>query len=282
MTSTRDPEAPKAGRASCCDASTIRLEPRTPGRARAHWTAGVVSTPVGEVPPLRTGLGPRDRLGTLMVRSGFGRSRYRVPPGLYAAGSPTSVSPVLLSANYKLSFDHLRSALGERDAWVLVLDTHGINVRCAAGKGTFGTTEVVRRVRACGLSRVVAHHKIAAPQLGAPGVAAHEVRQATGFHVVYGPVRAKDLPAFLDARMTATPEMGRVRFRLRDWLLRVPVELTTGARQAVAVAAALLALGGLSSRGFSLAALATMGVTSAGLALASYVAAQVLGPALLP
>jgi CO dehydrogenase/acetyl-CoA synthase delta subunit len=282
MTATCRSDAGKAGAASCCGTGPIRLEPRTLSPVRAHWTDGVVATAVGDVPRVRTRLGLRDRLGTLMVRSGFGRSRYRVAPGLYAAGSPTDASPVLLAANYKLSFDHLRRVLGGRDAWILVLDTHGINVWCAAGKGTFGTAELVRRVRGCGLSRVVTHHKVVAPQLGAPGIAAHEVRQATGFHVVYGPVRAKDLPAFLDARMTAEPEMRKVRFRLRDRLLLVPVELTMGVRFAVPVAAALLLLGGLGPRGFSLAGLATTGATSAALAVASYLTAQVLGPVLLP
>jgi len=226
MTPTCGPDAPKPGAVSCCGSSRIRLERPTPAKTDAPWVDGVHATAIGNVPRARTRLGFRDRLGTLMVRSGFGRSRYRVPPGLYAVGSPTSDSQVLLSANYKLSFDHLRRSLGGRDAWILVLDTHGINVWCAAGKGTFGTAEIVRRVRSCGLSRVVGHHKLVAPQLGAPGIAAHEVRQATGFHVVYGPVRAKDLPAFLDARMTAPPEMRRVSFRLRDRLLLVPVELT--------------------------------------------------------
>jgi hypothetical protein len=282
MTPTCSSEAEKAAAVSCCGTSPIRVEPRTLGPVRAKWTDGVVSTPAGDVPRVRTRLGLRDLGGTLMVRTGFGRSRYRVPPGLYAAGSPTGSSPVLLSANYKLSFDHLRRVLGGRDAWILVLDTHGINVWCAAGKGTFGTAEVVRRIFSCGLSRVVDHHKVVAPQLGAPGIAAHEVRQATGFHVVYGPVRAKDLPAFLDARMTAPPEMRRVRFRLRDRLLLVPVELTQNFRYMVPVAAALLLLGGLGPRGYSLARLATTGATSAALVVASYVTALVLGPALLP
>ena len=282
MTTSCGSDVQKAGGASCCGTTPIRLEPRTRGPVRVHWTDGVVATAVGDVPRARTRLGLRDHAGTLMVRSGFGRSRYRVSPGLYAVGSPTGASPVLLSANYKLSFDHLRSVLGGRDAWILVLDTQGINVWCAAGKGTFGTAEVVRRVRSCALSRLVTHHKIVAPQLGAPGVAAHEVRQATGFHVVYGPVRARDLPAFLDARMTAEPDMRKVRFRLADRLLLIPVELTMGVRLAVPVAAALLLLGGLGPRGFSLAGLATTGATSAGLAVASYLTAQVLGPVLLP
>ena len=243
---------------------------------------GVVPTVLGDVPRVRATLGLRDWLGTLAARTGVGRMRYRVPPGLYAVGAPTAESPVLVSANYKLSFDHLRRGLGRRDAWILVLDTRGINVWCAAGKGTLGTAEIVARVRASSLSRLVSHRKIVVPQLGAPGVAAHEVRRATGFHVVYGPVRAADLPAFLDARMQADPDMRKVRFRLRDRLTLVPVEVVTGARYALPVAAALLLLGGFGPGGWSVARLGAFGARSASLALASSLVALVLGPALLP
>jgi hypothetical protein len=269
--------------ASCgCGTRVDLVERRAPRRIDAPWTDGVVQTVVGEIPRARTRLSLRDRLGTLMVRSGIRRNRYRVPPGLYAVGSPTKDSPVLVSANYKLSFDRLRSVLDGRDGWILVLDTKGINVWCAAGKGTFGTAEIARRVHESGLSRVVDHRKLVVPQLGAPGVAAHEVHLATRFRVVYGPVRAEDLPAFLEARMVATPEMRRVRFPLRDRLVLVPVELVTGARYSLSAAAALLLVGGLSARGYTLASLLGTGLTSAALVLASFLVAQVLGPALLP
>ncbi len=265
-----------------CDARPVALASRTLGRLDAHWTDGAVTTVLGEVPRVRPRLDARDWLGTLAARTAIGRMRYRVPPGLYALGAPNADSPVLVSANYKLSFDHLRRSLGARDAWILVLDTRGINVWCAAGKGTFGTAELVGRLRATGLARLVAHRKLVVPQLGGPGIAAHEVRQATGFHVVYGPVRAADLPAFLDARMKATPEMRRVRFRLRDRMTLVPVELVTGAKFVLPVAAAFLLLGGLGRDGYSLARLGVHGVQGAALVLVSALAALVLGPALLP
>ena len=60
-----------------------------------------------------------------------------------------------VTANYKLSFDALRSQLADLDAWILVLETNGINVWCAAGKGTFGTDELVHRIRECQLEKVV-------------------------------------------------------------------------------------------------------------------------------
>ncbi|RXM20875.1 acetyl-CoA synthase subunit gamma, partial [Citrobacter sp. AAK_AS5] len=85
--------------------------------------------------------------GRWRVRWNIKRMDYRVAPGLYAVGEPTADSPVLVTANYKLTFDGLRSELGGVDAWMLVLDTLGVNVWCAAGKGTFSTAELARRVR---------------------------------------------------------------------------------------------------------------------------------------
>ena len=120
-----------------------------------------------------------DHLGAIGVRRNIGRMRYRVIPGLYTLGAPGPDAPVLVTANYKLSFDHVRRALAGMNAWLLVLDTKGINVWCAAGKGTFGTDELVRKINECRLHERVTHRRIILPQLGAPGVAAHEVRKQT-------------------------------------------------------------------------------------------------------
>ena len=169
-------------------------------------------------------LTPADHWDHALARWGYKRGNHRVTPGLYALGGPTSDSPVFVTANYSLSFDALRSALVGVDGYILVLDTQGVNVWCAAGKGTFGTDEVVHRIASSGLADVVSHRNLILPQLGAPGVSAHEVKQRTGFKVTYGPVRAEDLPDYL-ATGTATPEMRRVRFTLRDRLVLVPVEL---------------------------------------------------------
>src|SRR5210317_512611 len=139
-----------------------------------------------------------DRFGSLKSRFGIGRMNYSVSPGLYSIGRPGDNSPVLVSANYKMSFDHLRSKLGGLDAWILVLDTKGINVWCAAGKGTFGTEELVRRIKASGLEQVVCHRELILPQLSGPGVAAHEVKKLSGFKVFFGPIEAEDIPAFLE------------------------------------------------------------------------------------
>jgi len=184
----------------------------------------------------------RDVLGGWKVRWGIGRMRYRVAPGLYRIGLADSNSPVLVTANYKLTVDTVRRSLAGLNVWLLVLDTKGVNVWCAAGKGTFGTPELVRRIQAANLSEVVKHRELVLPQLGATGVAAHEVKRATGFSVHYGPVRARDIAAYLAAGMQATPAMRRVTFGWRDRLAVAPVELTATLRPLLVVLALVAAL----------------------------------------
>ncbi|MGA9397709.1 MAG: mercury methylation corrinoid protein HgcA [Anaerolineaceae bacterium] len=202
----------------------------------------------------------RDHLDHLAARFRIRRGKHRVAPGLYALGSPTAGSLVFVSANYTLSFDALRSALEGLDAYILVLNTHGINVWCAAGKGTFGTDELVNKIEETGLKDVVRHRTLILPQLAAPGVAAHTVRKRSGFKVEYGPVRSADLPEYLKTHQ-ATPEMRRVRFPLVDRAVLVPVELV-GTFLALAIAvAAVYFLAGL------LPALATACTILAGIVL---------------
>ncbi len=211
-------------------------------------------------------LTPHDRNMHLQARLGYHRMEHKVAPGLYRLGSPTGSSPVLVSANYALSFDALRSALAGIDCYILVLDTQGVNVWCAAGKGTFGTEELVERVSAVGLEEVVQHRKMILPQLAAPGVSAHEVEAATGFEVAYGPVRAEDLPEYLQTG-EATPEMRKVSFPLRERAVLTPVELMLSLKYLLPVMLALFLLSG---------ALAPL------IALTAVLGGTVLFPLLLP
>ncbi|RJX35066.1 MAG: acetyl-CoA synthase subunit gamma [Desulfarculus sp.] len=252
---------------------------------RQPFVLGELPTPAGPVPRVGAALSAGDRLSALRVRWGIGRGDYRLAPGLYALGEPGPESPVLVSANYKLSFDHLRAALPGLDAWILVLDTDGVNVWCAAGKGRLGTEELVRRVQASGLASVVSHRRLILPQLAGPGVEAHRLKKLCGFQAVFGPVRAADLPAFIASGFRATPQMRRVSFPLAQRLILIPVELV-GALQYylwLLPALALLAgLGGLAhGAGFAAAAWQD-GLWAVIAALLALAAGAVAAPALLP
>jgi len=212
------------------------------GGRETEWVVGYVHTPVGEVPQVSTRLTFSDKWGSWKCRWSVGRMRYTVAPGLYCVGNPDARSPVLVTANYKMTFDRLRMKLSGLDAWIVVLNTYGINVWCAAGKGTFGTEELVNRLQAVRLSDIVSHRTIILPQLGATGVAAHEVQKQSGFRVVYGPIRACDIKEFLSAGMKATEEMRTVRFTAWDRLILTPVEFIAAVKPMAAVFGVLFIL----------------------------------------
>ena len=276
VTTVEDPKTATgccSGSSPCCD---------TVSKSNLGSTFGEKASQVPVIPQVSTVLSFKDRLGTWKTRWGWGRMRYTVRPGLYAVGNPTAESHVFVTANYKLSFDRLRSNLTGRDGWIMVLDTKGINVWCAAGKGTFGTDEIINRIEAVKLSEVVSHKKLILPQLGAPGVKAHEVKERTGFGIVYGPVRAEDLPEFLDARLKATPEMRRVCFNLADRLVLIPVEITGSLKWLIQAAALLFVLSSLGPGGSSWERIIAGGIQSIILLLGAYLAGAVITPLLLP
>lgn len=187
---------------------------------------GKVTTEAGRLSIISTAWILRDHIGQIKVRIGIDRMTYAITPGIYAVGNPGSESPVLVSANYKLSFDILRRELGGIDAWILVIDTKGVNVWCAAGKGTFGTEEIAQRVKTTNIEKIVSTRTLIIPQLGAPGVYAHKVLSLCGFSVVYGPVRAHDIKRYIDAGMKADTDMRSVRFGLIDRLTVSWLELS--------------------------------------------------------
>lgn len=247
---------------------------------RKPWIVGEVSTPVGTVPRVATRLNGADYWGAVKVRLGMNRMGYTVEPGLYGIGSPAEDSSVFVSANYKLSFDHLRRELDEINGWIMVIETKGINVWCAAGVGTFGTEEIVSRLESTRLSKIVNHRQLIVPQLGAPGVAAHEVYRLSSFRVIYGPVRASDIGKFLKNGMKASPDMRRVQFNIGDRLVLVPLELIQWSRYALFIAVVLFLLSGLSRNGYVFPGLA--GGRAVLLLFLAFLAGGALVPAFLP
>lgn len=224
----------------------------------------------------------KDAWGAVRARVGNFRMGYRVEPGLYAVGTPDMDSPVFASANYKLSFDTLRRALGGAASWILVLDTKAINVWCAAGKGTFGTEELIERIQKSRLDEVVRHRHIVLPQLGAPGVQAHVVEKQTGFRVRFGPVDAKDIPAYAAAGFKATPAMRRVRFSLRDRLILAPMEVSQSLMRYPAFVLAAFLIAGVGPRGVIFGEAWAGGWPLFLLGLGCILAGSFLAPVLLP
>jgi hypothetical protein len=240
------------GNTSCCCGSGVAQEAPPPVPPYVDTTTSQISF--------------ENRWDHFLARAGWRRYGHLVAPGLYQIGSPSKDSPVFVTANYTLSFDTLRSSLDGINAYILVLDTKGVNVWCAAGKGTFGTDELVEKVAQTHLDEVVNHRKLILPQLGAVGVAAHIVKKMSGFSVEYGPVRASDIPEYM--RLAAvTKEMRRVTFTLAERLVVTLVEVKNYLPPMAVSALAMYLVGGFS------AAIA---------AVSAFVAGVFLFPALLP
>ncbi len=216
-----------------------------------------------------------DHLGACKARWGIGRLTYLVPPGLYAVGTPDADAPVVVTANYKMSYDLVRQALAGRNVWLLVLETYGINVWCAAGKGSFGTKELITRIKTSRLAEIVTQRQLILPILGAPGVAAHEVTKATGFSISYGTIRAEDLPAYLDNHQTTTPAMRELTFNIYERLVLIPVELVHALKSTAIITLCLFLLGLVLSS-------VTAGLMAAGAYLGAMLTGVALGPLLLP
>jgi len=191
------------------------------------FITGFKETKAGSIPVISSRLFFSDITGAWKARWGINRNNYKINPGLYCIGDPDENSIVLVSANYKLSLDSLRKELEGINAWILVLDTKGINVWCAAGKGTFGTDELNHRIISTKIRQLINHKNIILPQLGAVGVEALFVKKLTGMKVIYGPVYAKDIKEFIRNNYTKSPEMREVKFNLKDRLVLVPVEITS-------------------------------------------------------
>lgn len=236
---------------------------------------GWLTTPVGNIPRVSTRLTLADHLGVCKARWNISRMHYLVPPGLYAVGDPTPDDPVVVTANYKMTYDIVRCALAGRNVWILVLETFGVNVWCAAGKGTFGTEELIRRIVATGLARIVSHRRLLLPILGAPGVSAHELTKRSGFSIAYATIRAGDLPEFLDNGMVTTPGMRKLTFSFYERLVLVPVELVTAMRSASIIALCLFLLGWMSVD-------TATGIRMAGAYLGALLTGVIAGPLLLP
>lgn len=234
------------------------------------------------MPQVATTASGRDLWGTIGTRIGIIRRNYRVVPGLYAVGAPDQQSPVLVTANYKLSFDALRFQLTGIDAWLLVLDTRGINVWCAAGKGTFSTNEVIESVRRHRLAEVVSHGELVLPQLAAAGVTAREVKRGCGFEIRFGPIRAADIPAYLQQGQRCGETMREVTFTLAERAVLIPVELFLLAKPLAATLVLVFLLSGFGPSFFSPAAAIDRGLLLLGATALGIAGGAILTPLLLP
>lgn len=210
-----------------------------------------VLTDAGYVPKVSVKMSKKDVISTIMVRLGIGRNNYKVTPGLYCVGNPDKDSEVLVTANFKLSFDVLRKELDNINAYILVLDTDGVNVWCAAGKKTFSSSELIKRIKMCALEKIVDHKRVIVPQLGASGVSVKAVKKGIGFSVSFGPVRAEDIKIYLKNKRKTNREMRMVTFNFAERLILTPIEIMAAIQPFLIIAFIAIIISGLGPDIFS-------------------------------
>jgi len=276
---------------SCCGSGAVTANVKSTARTsfcqdlrqqQGNWVVGMTTTPDGEVPKVSADWTPKDYWEHIKCRTSSFRNHYTIRPGLYAMGNPDANSDIIATANYKYSFDFVRRALKGLNLWILVLDTKGINVWCAAGKGTFGTEELVARINAVKLSEVVDHKRVIVPQLGASGVSGYQVSKATGFKVFFGPIHAKDICDFIKAGYKAEPAMRIMRFPVRDRLVLTPMEINPAMKKFPLFALIVLLIFGLHPTGILFADALSGGLPFLLLGVAAIFSGAFVTPALLP
>jgi len=136
--------------------------------------------------------------------------------GLIKIGNPDRNSPVFLTCNYHLTVERVKRVLKGIDAYLLIANSRGINVWCAATGGIFTNHNVISVLKVSGVEELVDHRNIMLPQLAATGVEADVIKKKTGWKVIWGPVYAKDIPAFIRNKLKKTPKMREVEFPLRQ------------------------------------------------------------------
>jgi ferredoxin len=164
---------------------------------------------------------------------------HRAVTGLFPVGKPDETSPVLVTASFSLTIKRVRRALAGRDVWLLVVNSDGINVWCAATGGLFSENRVIDAIKVSRLSEKVSHREVILPPLAAPGVDRDAVERETGFRCRFGPVHARDITAYLDGGKRTTDAMRRFDFGAHHRLdMFLPMNFPVFALVALVLAAA--------------------------------------------
>lgn len=129
--------------------------------------------------------------------------------GLHRIGHPGLDSPVLVTCNFHLTVKRLKYTLRGLDLWLLVGESKGINVWCAACGEEFNTHSVVSIVKTSGIEDKVNHRTLILPPLGAAGIKAADLREQTGWHVRWGPTYAEDIPRYITDHFKRDESMKR-------------------------------------------------------------------------
>ena len=143
----------------------------------------------------------------------FRFARFPCEPDTVLIGNPDKSSPVLVTCNFDYTVRHLKDYLGKEqlDCFLLVVNTKGTNVWCAAAEGIFTTDTVLSHLKVYNVGELVNHHQLILPQLSVAGVKRKELKEH-GWEGIYGPVYFADLKEFLNNGLTKNKDMQALEY----------------------------------------------------------------------
>jgi len=135
--------------------------------------------------------------------------RVPIEPGIYRSGNPTKNSPIIVTANYDFTYIKVMRNIRHIDAWVLCVDSNGINVWCAARGNDFGNDQLLEAVEATGIQKFTEKKTLILPQLSAGGVSIPQLPKKSvkfPFKVKFGPIWSKQIPEYLEENPSKKPD----------------------------------------------------------------------------
>ncbi len=134
--------------------------------------------------------------------------------GLLTFGNPDAQSPVFVTGNFILTIQKVKKILKNLDCYLLVVNSKGINIWCAAAGGHLTHHQIISAIKTSGIDQLVSKKQLILPQLAAAGVWDKQITQKTGWKVIWGPVDIDDVPDFLQQNYQKTRSMAAVKFPL--------------------------------------------------------------------
>lgn len=155
----------------------------------------------------------RTLIGTLFRLFGLSTEK-----GLRTFGNPDENSPVFVTSNFDLTVKRVSKHLKNLDCYLMVAESKGINVWCAACGGIFNAHSIISAIKISKIGEKVKHRTLILPQLSAPGVDTELIKKETGWRCRWGPVYTKDIPKYVENGFKKTETMRLAKFDLIDRL----------------------------------------------------------------
>jgi acetyl-CoA decarbonylase/synthase complex subunit gamma len=121
-----------------------------------------------------------------------------VAPGLRVIGTPDENSPLLVTANFALTYFTVESDLQSSgvNCYLMVVDTEGLGVEVSVAGRQLTAEKVAEMLKSSGVEGKVKHRKLLIP-----GFAARlkgDIEDATGWELLVGPKDSADVKSFLE------------------------------------------------------------------------------------